>query len=47
TEALESGSLFKLKLKMPVPERSISACWLVNIELSFAAKKFIELVKVR
>lgn len=39
---LEDGSVFELEMRKPVPPRSIGCCYPKRIELSPAAKKFIE-----
>jgi len=40
-----SRGLFTLELSEPVPARSVGACWLAGIELSPAARRFVDLVK--
>lgn len=41
----EKDGLFEIELDTPVPPRSIGVCYAENIELSAAAKRYIELVK--
>ncbi|WP_312642049.1 LysR family transcriptional regulator [Hydrogenoanaerobacterium sp.] len=44
TEYLQSGELFLLKLKKPVPPRSIGLCSLAGVSPSFAAERFMQLL---
>lgn len=46
-EYLESGRLFEVKQKTPLPPRSIAVCSLKNIALSAAAKQFTEMLAKR
>ncbi|AFM02468.1 MULTISPECIES: LysR family transcriptional regulator [Desulfitobacterium] len=39
---LESGSLYEIRLEEEVPKRSIGICYLKNVPLTSAAKKFVE-----
>lgn len=39
------GGLFEIKLDKPVPERGVGVCYLEDIGLSAAARRFVELVK--
>lgn len=41
----EKSGLFEIELDTPVPARSIGVCYAENIDLSVAAKRYIELVK--
>jgi len=44
SEYLQSGNLFVLKLKKPVPPRSIGLCSLAGVSPSFAAERFMQLI---
>ena len=44
-DALESGELFEVELDQPVPRRGVGVCYLENISLSAAAKRFVEMAK--
>lgn len=39
---LERGDLFEIKLEEQIPKRNIGICFLDNVPLSYAAKKFVE-----
>lgn len=45
-DALVSGDLFEVDLANPVPRRSIGLCYMENISLSAAARKFMEMAKL-
>ena len=42
---LERGDLYEIKLEEEIPKRIIGLCYLENVPLSRAAKKFVELIK--
>lgn len=44
-EYIEKGILHEIKTKEPIPKRSIGYCYLKNLSLSPAAKKFIEILE--
>lgn len=41
---LDSGKLFPLRLREPLPKRSVAYCYLKNISLSLAAREFVEML---
>lgn len=43
---LERGDLYELTLEEEIPKRSIGICYLNNVPLSRAAKKFVESIKL-
>mgnify|MGYP002401650869 CR=1 FL=1 len=45
TDYLESGLLYELKLKEPIPARSIGVCYLKGVPLSPASTKFVKLIE--
>lgn len=44
-EYIKKGILYEIKTKEPIPKRSIGYCYLKNLSLSPAAKKFIEILE--
>ncbi len=42
---LERGDLFEIQLEEEIPKRIIGLCYLENVPLSRAAKRFVELIK--
>ena len=41
---LRSGKLFPLRLREPLPKRSVAYCYLKNISLSLAAREFVDML---
>lgn len=46
-EYLNSGLLFEVKLKDPIPKRSVGVCYLKSVPLSPASAKFVEMIEPR
>ena len=44
-EYLDSGALYEVKLEEDIPKRSIGIVYLKNIQLTHAAKKFVDSIK--